>query len=156
LKIYIIAVGKIKDKIIDAKINQYLKELRHISGKGIEIRLKQVPDGKSSAVELKKKEEAEKILEALPSRSYLLVMDERGEELTSMEFARMIERITEQGKELILVLGGAYGLDDKVKEKADKVIALSKLTFPHELARLILAEQLYRAFAIIKRTHYHH
>jgi len=156
LKIHIIAVGKIKDKIIQAKINHYLDELKHISGKGMEIKLKQAPDGKSSAVEIKKKEEAEKILEALPSRAYLVVMDERGENLTSMEFAKMIERITEQGKELIFVLGGAYGLDEQVKEKADKVIAMSRLTFPHELARLILVEQLYRAFAIIKRTPYHH
>ena len=149
-------VGKIKDRIIEAKVNYYLSAINKIWGKGGGLEFKEVRDSKARAPELKKKEEAERILKAIPKESVLWVFDQQGKEFTSPELAQKIEKSIGQGRELAMVLGGAYGLDEKIKEKAEEVIALSRLTFPHELAGLILVEQIYRAIAIIKRIPYHH
>jgi len=151
MKIFIVAVGKIKDKIIRQKIDHYLEK----SPRGFELVVKEVPDGKGPVPELKK-QEGEKILHALPARAYTIALDERGEELTSVGLAELIKSVINRGISLAFVIGGAYGLDEKVRIKSDKVLALSRLTFSHELARLVLAEQIYRALGIIKGTPYHH
>ena len=151
MKIHIVAVGKIKDKIVRQKIEDYLEK----PGKGFEVVVKEVPDGRGNAAEMKK-QEAERILNAIPQRAFLAALDERGEELDSMGFAELVKKRINAGMDLAFIIGGAYGLDEKVRLASDKVIALSKLTFSHELARLVLAEQIYRAFSIIKGAPYHH
>ena len=152
MKIYLLAVGKLKDKSIKEKINYYLSRL----GRGFEIKIIEVPDSKAKEPEKMKKQEAEKLLEQIPQKAYLVVWDEKGELITSEEFARLIEKVINQGRELAFILGGAYGLGQAVKKRADKILALSKMTFPHELARLMVMEQLYRAFHILQKTGYHH
>lgn len=151
MKIFIVAVGKIKDKIISQKIEHYLQKVP----RGFEIVAKEVPDGKGPVPELKK-QEGEKILAALPERAYAIALDERGQEVTSIGLAELIKSIINRGTSLAFIIGGAYGLEEEVRTRADKVMALSKLTFSHELARLVLAEQIYRALGIIKGTPYHH
>jgi 23S rRNA (pseudouridine1915-N3)-methyltransferase len=151
MKIHILAVGKIKDKMIGRKIEDYLGK----PGKGLEVVVREVADGKGSAPEMKK-QEAERILSALPARAYLAVLDERGEELDSLGFAELVKKRINAGIDLAFVIGGAYGLDEKVRLAGDKVVALSRLTFSHELARLVLAEQIYRSLSIIKGAPYHH
>jgi len=152
MKIRIIAVGKIKDQMIRRKIEDYFRKL----GKGIEVVSKEVPDGKARALEELKKQEAGEILANLPERSFIVALDERGKELNSWQFAELIKKLSHQSLDLALIIGGAYGLEDKVRSRADLVLALSQLTFSHELARLILAEQIFRAFSLIKGTPYHH
>ena len=151
MKIHIVAVGKIKDKIVRQKIEEYLER----PGKGFEVVLKEVLDGRGDAAEMKK-QEAQRILSALPKRAFLAALDERGEELDSRGFAELVRKRINMGLDLAFIIGGAYGLDEKVGLASDKVIALSRLTFSHELARLVLAEQIYRAFSIIKGAPYHH
>ncbi len=151
MKIRIIAVGKIKDPMLQQKIADYLNKL----GKGIEVSLLEVPDGKGPAPELRK-QESEKILDRLPERSLIVALDERGKELDSLQFAELIKKLINQGRDLALIIGGAYGLDEKVRTRADLTLALSQLTFSRELARLVLAEQIFRAWSIIKGNPYHH
>ena len=142
LNITILSVGAIKEKYWQEAINEYLKRL--------------TPFVKVEVIELKDegiKKESEKILSYLDSNTF--VMDEKGKELTSVEFARSIEKKMIKGlKNLIFVIGGAYGISDKIKNH--EKISLSKLTFSHQLVRLVFAEQLYRAMTILKGEPYHH
>jgi len=151
MKIFIIAVGKIKDKMVRQKIADYLEK----PVKGFKIIWKQVPDGEGT-VEGMKRQEAENILKALPARAFAAALDEHGENLSSQEFADLVKNLINSGRDLALIIGGAYGLDEQVRARADRVLALSRLTFSHELARLILAEQIFRVLSIIRRTPYHH
>jgi 23S rRNA (pseudouridine1915-N3)-methyltransferase len=88
---------------------------------------------------------------------FLILLDERGDEYTSEEFARFIQKLQIANKtNIVFLIGGAYGFSDEVYKRADAKIALSKLTFPHQLVRVIFMEQLYRAFTILKGEKYHH
>ncbi len=104
-----------------------------------------------------KKKEGELILSLLKKDDYLILLDERGKQFSSDELAVFIEdRSKESVKNLIFLIGGAYGIDKSVLDRANKTWSLSKLTFPHQLVRLLLAEQLYRACSIMKNEKYHH
>ena len=112
--------------------------------------------GSLSEVELKKKE-GEIILNSLQKDDYLVLLDERGKQLTSETFASFIQaRANESVKNLVFVIGGAYGVSEAVMQRANFNWSLSPLVFPHQLVRLILAEQVYRACSILKNEKYHH
>ena len=112
--------------------------------------------GMLSEMDLKKKE-GEIILKWLDKDDYLVALDERGEQLTSEGLANFIQkRANESTKNLVFLIGGIYGLDEVVLKKAKYVLSLSQLTFPHQLVRLMLAEQIYRACTILKNEKYHH
>lgn len=112
--------------------------------------------GKLPAEAMKKKE-AEILLSIIEPQQILYMLDERGKELTSLQLAGLLEEHQMlASRTLIFLIGGAYGLDESVLLKARKIISLSKLTFPHQLVRLIMAEQLYRAFSILNNEKYHH
>ena len=112
--------------------------------------------GMLSEMDLKKRE-GETILEWLSKDDYLVALDERGKQFSSEKLARFIQtRANESTKKLVFVIGGAFGLDDAVLMQANYKWSLSELTFPHQLVRLILAEQIYRACTIIKNEKYHH
>jgi 23S rRNA (pseudouridine1915-N3)-methyltransferase len=112
--------------------------------------------GMMSEMDLKKKE-GEIILDWLKPNDYLVTLDEKGKEMTSEQLAKFIQaRANESVKNLVFVIGGAFGLDQRVLDQADYKWSLSKLTFPHQLARLILAEQVYRACTILRNEKYHH
>ena len=109
-----------------------------------------------SEIDLKKRE-AETILSLLKEDDYLIALDERGKELTSEGLAQFIQqRANESRKHLVFLIGGAFGLDEKVLKAAKYKWSLSQLTFPHHLVRLILAEQVYRACTILQNEKYHH
>lgn len=99
------------------------------------------------------RQEAEKILKALPKSGSVILLDERGEQLTSEQIAG---RFIEPRADITFIIGGAYGVDDSVVKRADYVWSLSKLVMPHQLVRLLLAEQIYRASAIVSGHPYHH
>ncbi len=101
--------------------------------------------------------ESERILAALKPGERVVVLDERGTHLTSPQFAGRISTWRDQGvRKVVFVIGGAYGMTDEVRQRADLVLALSAMTFPHQLVRVLFAEQLYRAAAILQGSPYHH
>ena len=139
----IIAVGRVKDPHYQAKINEFMQRLNAF--------------GKVEVVELKDdsvEKESVAILKALENdRSWVVVLDERGENITSVEWAEKIQKCQSR---IVLVIGGAFGFNDAVRQRADYLLALSKFTVTHEMARLMLTEQLYRACTIIAGKKYHH
>ena len=103
------------------------------------------------------KEEGEKILKAIPENSFVVVLDEKGKQMSSLGFSDFInKRLNESVRNLVFIIGGAYGIADMIKEKARFSWSLSELVFPHELVRSILAEQIYRGFSILRGEKYHH
>lgn len=103
-----------------------------------------------------RQEESERILSKLNDRDFVILLDERGDELDSPGFSRLLDMTFTAGRSVTMIIGGAYGVDDRVHQRADVVWSLSPLVFPHQLVRLILAEQLYRAQQITAGHPYHH
>ena len=133
-------VGKIKEKYIKEGVGNYSNKLKHYS----DVQIIEIKDSNI-------KQEGKDILAKI-SNELLIVLAQEGRQVDSIEFSDMLKRFN---KDVIFVIGGPEGLSDEVKEKADFVLSLSKMTFMHELARLVLLEQIYRAFTIIKREKYH-
>ncbi len=156
MKLTIICVGKTKERFIHEGIEKYLRYLRPYTDAEIkELKPEKIQDLKDAPVVRKK--EAEKIFKAIPAGAYMVSLDERGEEFTSHEFAAFLNNTLESGvREIVFVLGGAMGLDEQVASRSNRVVALSRWTLTHEMARLVLLEQLYRAFTIVKGKTYHY
>jgi 23S rRNA (pseudouridine1915-N3)-methyltransferase len=152
LKIQIIAVGKIKENYLRQACEDYCQRLKRFSDlKIVEISEEDVTSP------IAKEKEARQILDKLPKDFYLIALDRRGVELSSEELADKIEKLLVRGQsKLLFLLSGPLGFHNAVLKIADFKLSLSKLTFPHQLARLILLEQLYRAFKIIKGEPYHY
>ncbi|HHW48385.1 MAG TPA: 23S rRNA (pseudouridine(1915)-N(3))-methyltransferase RlmH [Clostridiaceae bacterium] len=158
MKITIVAVGKLKEKYLREGIAEYSKRLsRFCDLQIIEVADEQAPDNLSSAQEEQvKKKEAGRILKRISSGSLLIVLDVKGKKLDSEAFAEKLQSFFLSGNSNItFVIGGSLGLDDELVRKADFRLSLSDMTFPHQLARLILLEQLFRAFKIINGEVYH-
>jgi 23S rRNA (pseudouridine1915-N3)-methyltransferase len=156
MKLRIICMGKTREHFIQEGIQKYLRFLTPYAGiEMLELKEEKIKDLKDAP--LVRKKEAEKIFRSLPAGTFLATLDERGEEFTSHEFAGFLNAIMESGnREVVFVIGGAMGLDEQVTVRANKVIAMSRWTLTHEMARLVLLEQIYRAFTIIKGKTYHH
>ena len=156
MEIRIISIGKVSVKWIKDGIEEYSSRL----GKYVKFSIKEIPDIKQSGnkpIEKIKELEGISILNELSSSDFFVVMDEKGHEYSSREFAVWIEKIMASGKKrLSLVIGGPFGFSQAVYDRADHKIALSKMTFTHEMAKLICTEQLYRAMSILKGEPYHH
>jgi len=158
LKITIIAVGKLKEKYLKEGIAEYSKRLSRFCDLNIiEVADEQAPENLSSAQEEQvKKREAERILKRVSSGSFLIVLDVKGKKLDSEGFASKLRSLFLSGNSNItFVIGGSLGLDGELLRKADFSLSLSDMTFPHQLTRLILLEQLFRAFKIINGEPYH-
>ena len=156
MKIQLWSIGKQHEKELKPAIDQFTNRCNNYFS--VEWNIIPVPKnaGMMSEMDLKKKE-GEMILEWLEERDYLIALDERGKQFSSKGLADFIQlRANESTKRLIFVIGGAFGLDESVLKRADVKWSLSTLTFPHQLVRLILAEQLYRAFSILRNEKYHH
>jgi 23S rRNA (pseudouridine1915-N3)-methyltransferase len=156
MKITILCVGRTREGFVRAGIDKYLRYLRPYATVTVrEVREERIDDLKDAPrVRLR---EAEKIEAALPAGGRVVALDERGGEFTSHEFARFINDALEQGvREMTFVIGGSMGLDRSVTDKAQTTLALSRWTLTHEMARVVLLEQLYRAFTIIKGKTYHY
>ena len=151
--ITILAVGKIKEKHFAEGINEYTKRLKpYVNLKVVEL----VPVGFSDANREKAKtEEGKKIVNYLEKNKekYIIILDEHGLDFTSLQFSKHLQELN---KPIIFVIGGALGLSKEVLDCADYTMALSQFTFPHELARLVLAEQIYRAATIANNKTYHY
>lgn len=156
MKITIVVVGKTVGKDLLNLMAEYEKRLkRYINVEWIEI-LDHKNRGKITSEELKKYE-GQQILNRLKGGDALFLWDEKGKEYTSVQFSDFFSKKMSSGlKNLVLVVGGAYGFSDEVYAKAQGKIAISKFTLPHQLIRVFILEQVYRAFTIIKGEPYHH
>ena len=156
MRLVLICVGKTKERFVQEGIAKYLRYLKPY----VDVELRELKEEKIHDLRdapLVRKREAEKILKAVSAGSFLCALDERGHEFTSHEFAGFLnDRLESGAREMVFVIGGAMGLDESISERAGKVVALSRWTFTHEMARLVLLEQLYRAFTIIKGKTYHY
>ena len=156
MKIALWTVGKQHDAYVKAGIEEFTKRL----SKYFSVEWQIIPVPKNATMlsegEMKGKE-GESIRQLLKDDDYLVALDERGQELTSEGLSRLVAQRADGGiKRLVFLIGGAYGLDGEVLKLAKMQWSLSKLTFPHQLVRLILAEQLYRACTILRNEKYHH
>ena len=158
MKFQIITVGKLKEKYLTDGIAEYLKRLqRYATVEIMEVADEQTPDGASEAEELQiKAKEGQRIQKYIKDDTYLIALAIEGTMFTSEQLAEKIEQLGLAGKSHItLVIGGSLGLDAGILKRADLLLSFSKLTFPHQLMRLILVEQLYRSYRIIKGEPYH-
>jgi 23S rRNA (pseudouridine1915-N3)-methyltransferase len=156
MKISFWSVGKANEHYIKEGVEEFTRRISKYFK--VEWSILPVPKnaGMMSEMDLKKKE-GDTILEWLSKDDYLVTLDERGKQLSSEGLANFIQtRADASIKNIIFLIGGAYGIDDPVLKRADYKWSLSQLTFPHQLVRLILAEQVYRACTIIRNEKYHH
>ena len=156
MKITLLTVGKTDRDWVRQGLDIYISRLKHY----IPFTLTEIPELKnvSSFTEAQiKTKEGELILKNIRPSDELVLLDERGRQYTSVELAKVIQdRITYSGRDMVFVIGGAYGFSQAVYDRADSRISLSKMTFSHQMVRAIFAEQLYRAFTIIRGDPYHH
>jgi len=158
MKITIICVGKIKEKYFTGAIEEYSKRLsRYIKLEILEVMDEKTVDGQSSSLdEQVKMREGERVLGALKGDEYVIALAIKGNKSTSEAFAKKIDELATYGKSHIaFIIGGSLGLSNEVLERADEQISFSDMTFPHQLMRVILLEQIYRAYRIINNEPYH-
>jgi len=158
VKITIISVGKVKEDYFKKAILEYVKRLSaYCVLMEIETTDEKAPENLSSKEEnIVKEKEGERILSKLDPSSYLIALDIKGKQLSSEALAEKIETLSVYGtSHITFVIGGSLGLSDEIINKADMKLSFSKMTFPHQLFRVILLEQIYRAFRIIKGEPYH-
>ena len=157
MKIKIIAVGKIKENYLKEGISEYITRLSpYAKVEIIEVSDSKVKDDSPSDILRVANEEGERILSKIKDGEYIINLDLNKKEFDSVEFSKFLEsKMVEAGASLTFVIGGSYGLSDKVKARANYSISLSKMTFLHQMTRLILLEQIYRSFKILNNEIYH-
>ena len=159
INIKIICIGKMKEKSMKDVLSEYIKKLSKFAKLDIiELSDEKIPDNAKAAEINKIKDiESKKILEKIDKsgKTYVFACDPKGKQLDSIEFANAINSSLLLNSTITFVIGGSLGLSDELKLKADKLISFSNLTFPHQLFRIILTEQIYRAFKIINNETYH-
>ena len=156
MKITLLTVGKTDKDWVRQGMDIYVSRLKHY----IPFAVVEIPELKNVSALTKdqiKTREGELILKNIKPTDDLILLDERGKEYTSVELAKVIQdKISYVGKDMVYVIGGAYGFSDAVYQRANSKISLSRMTFSHQMVRAIFVEQIYRAFTIIKGEPYHH
>jgi len=156
MKIALVQTGKTTDKNIAEVAELYSGRIKRYSSFEI-ITLPELKNVANVPIPEQKTREGNKFLQIVNSDDYVILMDERGKEFRTIEFTVMLEKLFMlQKKRILFVIGGPWGFSDDVYNRADMKMSLSKMTFPHQLVRLLFLEQLYRAFTIIKGEPYHH
>jgi 23S rRNA (pseudouridine1915-N3)-methyltransferase len=156
MKITLLQNGKTTDKSISAIVDLYTNRIKKYSGFEI-ITLPELKNTKNMPVQEQKSREATKILQSVTDDDYTILLDERGKELSTLEFSGILEKVFFLPKKrIVFIIGGPWGFSNEVYARADYKMSLSKMTFPHQLVRLLFLEQLYRVFTIIKGEPYHH
>jgi 23S rRNA (pseudouridine1915-N3)-methyltransferase len=153
MKLRLILVGRSEKGYVADGVEHYLTRI----GRKEQIEVIVLPEAGKGDPSYQQKVEANRILAALKAGEKLVVLDERGTQFTSPAFANRLSTWRDQGvRATAFVIGGAYGFTDEIRSRADLVLSLSQMTFPHQLVRVLFAEQLYRAYAIIQGSPYHH
>ena len=155
MKIAFICMGKTNFSFLREGIELYKNRIDHY----INFEVIEIPDKKQGGSDMVSitKREGEAILSKIAANDFLVILDEKGKEMASVEFAKFLSiKMNQQAKRIIFAIGGAYGFSEAVYDRADASFSLSKLTFSHQLVRIIFLEQLYRAFTILRGEPYHH
>ncbi len=155
MTVTLLTVGKTDTDWVKKGLDAYASRLGHY----VRFAMTEIPHLKNASSlsrEQIREKEGELIAKALKPSDHVILLDERGDGMRSVDFARMIGLRTGEGRNMVFVVGGAYGFSKSVYDRADGMISLSRMTFPHQMVRIIFAEQLYRAFTILKGEPYHH
>ena len=156
MRITVLCVGKTDDGQLGAIIDKYRKRLKHY----VPFDMVHIPDIKNTKhlqADQQRAKEAAAILKQLAPGDHVVLLDERGQEYRSVDFAAYLNKLmVGMAKHVVFVIGGPYGFDEQVYQRANGRISLSKMTFSHQMVRLFFVEQLYRAFTILKGEPYHH
>ncbi|MDB5122842.1 MAG: rRNA ((1915)-N(3))-methyltransferase RlmH [Mucilaginibacter sp.] len=156
MKITFLTVGKTEDAYLKEGIEKYVKRLKHYT-KLVIIEIDELKNTKALTQEQQKAKESELILKKILPLDHVILLDENGKELSSTQFAAYFEKkALGSVSNLVFVVGGPYGFDQSIYERANEKISLSAMTFSHQMVRLFFVEQVYRAFTIIKGEPYHH
>lgn len=154
--IKLIAIGKTKESYFNEAIAVYIKRLSFY----IKFEFLILPDIKNAANmshDILKVKEAELFLRSIKTDDTVILLDDKGKSFSSLEWSKHLEqKISSDSKDIVFIIGGAFGFDDSLYQRANEKLSLSKFTFSHQMVRLIFVEQLYRAFTIIKGEKYHH
>ena len=148
--ITIITVGKIKEKYLIEGINEYLKRI----SKYTKIKIIELED-ESFDINKTLKAESDKMIKHINKKSYIITLDINGNQMNSIDFSNLINNKINLYSEITFIIGGSYGIDESIKKISNENLSFSKMTFPHQLFRLIFLEQLYRSFKIINNETYH-
>lgn len=156
MKLLLLVVGKTVESWLKAGVDEYVSRLGHFA----QFEMQVVPDlknTKSMDTSVQKQKEGEQILKLLQNGDYVVLLDDKGREFTSEELATWVyKKAMISSKRIVFIIGGPYGFSNEVYARADEKMSLSKMTFSHQMVRVIFLEQLYRAFTIIKGIPYHH
>lgn len=155
LKITVVAVGKLKEKFWVAACDEYLKRLRPYA-KVCVVEISDVDPARAGGVDAAREREGAGILAAVPEGAWVILMAIEGKQRTSEDFSRHVDELALRGEsELVFVIGGSDGVSDAVRARADETFSFGPITLPHNLARVVLLEQIYRAFKISRGEPYH-
>jgi 23S rRNA (pseudouridine1915-N3)-methyltransferase len=146
LKIQIIQIGKSKDAYIRDGVDELKKRLSIFA----HVEISTLDKGKNLM------EESLKIQKIIPKNSFIVVLDEKGKEMGSIEFSKVLENAKDHGYRLVFVIGGAFGLSENLKKNCNLLLSMSRMTFTHQMIRLFLLEQIYRGFCILNGKEYHY
>ena len=154
MRISLVTVGLRMPAWVEQGYQEYAKRLSKDSALKL-VEVAAYKRTKNTVTEVAMQAEGKKILSAIPKNNYVVVLDERGEQWSTLQLAEQMKKWTQSGDDVALVVGGADGLSDQVKAKANKKWALSALTLPHPLVRVMVAEQIYRAWSVVNNHPYH-
>ena len=156
MRIVLLVVGKTTNTYLQNLITNYQNRLKHYVSFDLQV-IPELKNAKHLSIEMQKEKEGECILKQLEDANDIILLDEKGTQFSSVDFAQHIDKAQVNGKKKILfVIGGPYGFSEQIYQKATQKISLSKMTFSHQMIRLIFVEQLYRAFTILNNEPYHH
>ena len=156
MKVTLLAIGKTEADYLQTGESQYLNRLKHYLSFDYKV-LPALKKGASMSRDEVKRKEGEQLLAQLETGDFVVLLDERGREFTSRTFADFLQKRMNAGtRHLVFIIGGAFGFSDAVYERANQKVALSQLTFSHQMVRLFFLEQLYRGMTILKGEKYHH
>ena len=156
MKTILLAVGRTVENYYISAINEYVARTKHYIPFDVEI-IPELKNTKNLTAEQQKEKEADLILKSLQPGDTVVLLDEHGREFRSVDFAAWIERkLSTTGKRLVFIIGGPYGFSPRIYQVAQEKISLSKMTFSHQMIRMIFVEQVYRAMTILRGEPYHH
>ena len=156
MRIRLLFIGKLDLEELQVVSGDYISKINNYNSFEVEA-IPYLKNTKSLTMELQKKQEGELFLKKITAQDIVVLLDERGKEYTSVQFSQFIQQRLNSGcKNLLFLIGGAYGFSEELYQRANFTLSMSKMTFPHKLARLFFVEQLYRGFTILKGEPYHH
>ncbi len=156
MNIELMVVGKTDSTLIEEIVTSYAKRINHYCKFSITT-LADIKNTKNLSIKQQRTAEGEMLLKQLNESDFVVLLDERGSEYRSVEFAHWLQKRMNSGvRRLVIIIGGPYGFSEEVYARANSKVSLSKMTFSHQIVRAIFAEQIYRAFTILKNEPYHH